>query len=313
MKFLASSLFVVLISFSQAASAHLKWFAVDDHRTNLNDYYAAYHSELIIGGLLLCLMIGLAIWIDKNLTFKIEPPPAAKKYIIRAFPVLVGLSLLYASYNQSILAAHYLVSSRELVLLQYAQAIVALMLIFNLFTRSAASALILIYVILASQVGLLEVLDYVNFIGIAAYLILSNSKNEHQQAFAVPALRVITGATLVILAFSEKLLNPDIGLRFLAMNDWNFMHAIGITAYTNELFLLSAGLVELLIGVIFMLGLLTRINTLVLLAFMITSNVTFMLQNMNAEAITEMAGHAPILAIGLILLISGPGQKWKIT
>ncbi len=312
MKFLTGTFFLALISFSQSASAHLKWFAVDDHRINLGDYYSAYYNEIFIGVLLCCLMIGIAIWINKNLTFVIQPPPGAKKYIVRAFSVLIGLSLLYASYNESIIAAHYLVSSRIMVLLQYVQAIVALMLIFNLFPKSAASTLILIYVILATQVGLLEVLDYINIIGIAAYLILSNSKDECQQAYAVPVLRVITGFTLIILAFSEKLLNPDIGLRFLALNDWNFMQTIGMTSYTNELFILSAGLVELLIGVIFMLGLLTRINTLVLLAFMITSNLAFMIQSSNAEAMTELAGHAPILAIALILLMSGAGHKWKI-
>jgi len=313
MKFLTGTFFLALISFSQSASAHLKWFAVDDRRINLGEYYSGYHTEIIIGAILCLLMVGVAVWINKRLTFDMPPTPAVKKYVARAFSILIGLSLLYASYNESILAAHYLVSSRILVLLQYAQAIVALMLIFNLFPKSAASVLILIYVILASQMGLLEVLDYINFIGIAAYLILSNSQDENQQAYAVPVIRVITGATLIILAFSEKLLNPDIGLRFLTLNDWNFMQAMGVTGYTNELFILSAGFVELLIGIVFMLGLLTRINTLVLLAFMITSNVTFMLQSSNSEALTELAGHAPILAIALILLMSGAGQKWKLS
>jgi len=312
MKFLAGSFFLALISFSQSASAHLKWFAVDDQRVNLSDYYASYTNELIIGGLLFCLMLGVAIWINKNLTFETFPTANTKKQIIRAFSILVGLSLLYASYNESILAAHYSVTNRVLVILQYFQAIVALMLIFNLFPKAAATGLIFIYLILATQLGLLEVLDYLNFVGIALYLVLANSKDEYQQDIAAPAIRVITGATLVILAFSEKLLNPDIGLRFLTFNDWNFMHAIGITFFTNEIFILAAGLVELLIGVVFMLGLLTRTNTLVLLAFMITSNVTFMIQSSNSEAVTELAGHAPILAIALILLMSGAGNKWKI-
>lgn len=312
MKLLSGLLFVILINFSQTASAHLKWFAVDDPRIDLREYYSAYSSELIIGGILFFIMIGIAVWINRKLTFEILPAPSIKKYIVRAFSVLIGLSLLFASYNESILAAHYLVSSRMLVLLQYAQAIVALMLIFNLFPRSAATTLILIYIILASQFGLLEVLDYINFIGIAAYLILSNSKDELHQTLAVPAIRIFTGATLVVLAFSEKLLNPDLGLRFLTLNNWNFMQSIGITSFTDELFILSAGIVELLIGTLFMLGLLTRINTLVLLGFMITSNVAFMLQSSNTEAITELAGHMPILAIALILLMSGAGNRWKI-
>lgn len=312
MRFIVGSFFITLISYSQSASAHLKWFAVDDQRIDLSEYYSAYHNELIIGGLICILMVGLAIWLNKILTYEVLTPPAAKKYIIRAFSILIGLSLLYASYNESIIAAHYLVSSRILVLLQYAQAIVALMLIFNLFPKTAAGILILIYSILASQMGILEVLDYINFIGIATYLILLNSKSEEEQAYAVPALRVITGITLVILAFSEKLLNPDIGLRFLTFNDWNFMHAMGITSYSNEIFILSAGLAELLIGIVFILGLLTRTNTLVLLAFMITSNLAFMIQSSNSEAITEVAGHAPILAIALILLMTGAGKKWKL-
>lgn len=313
MKLLTGLLFVVLINFSQTASAHLKWFAVDDQRINLSDYYSSYTNELIIGGIIFITLIGLAFWIHKNLTFKISVTPSAEKYIIRAFSILVGLSLLYASYNQTILAAHYLVSNSTLVLLQYAQAIMAFMLIFNLFPKIAAAILILIYAILASQVGFLEVLDYINFIGIATFLILSHSKDEHTQTFAAPAIRIITGATLIILAISEKLLNPDLGLRFLTLNDWNFMQAMGIVSYTNEIFIISAGLVELLIGVLFVLGILTRINTLVLLAFMITSNVTFFIQNSNAEALTELVGHTPILAIALILLLYGNGNKWKVT
>lgn len=312
MKFLVGTVFLALLCASQSASAHLKWFAVDDQRINLSEYYAAYNNELIIGGLLFCLLVALAIWIDRKITFEPSPTASTEKRVVRAFCVLVGLSLLYASYNESILAAHYAVSNRVLVILQFAQAIVALMLIFNLYPKAAAISLISIYLILASQLGLLEVLDYINFIGIALYLVLLNSKEERLQLYAVPAIRVITGATLVILAFSEKLLNPDLGLRFLTLNDWNFMQTMGVTSFSNELFILAAGLVELLIGVVFMLGLLTRTNTLVLLGFMITSNVTFTIQNLNNEAITELAGHAPLLAIALILLMSGAGQKWKI-
>ncbi len=312
MKVFSVFLFLVLINVSQNASAHLKWFAVDGPTIDLASYYSSYGSELAIGIFLLLLLIGLAFWMNRHLKFEIPPPPILKKYIPRLFSVLIGLSLIYASYNQSIIAAHYLVSNRILVLLQYAQAVVGFMLILNLFPKAAAWALIFIYTILATQFGVLEVLDYINFIGIALFLVLFHSSEEDRKKLAVPAIRILTGATLIILAFSEKLLNPDLGLRFLSANEWNFMQAFGISGFSNELFILSAGLVELLIGVLFIFGILTRINTLVLLAFMVTSNMTFMVQNAPGEALTELAGHLPVLAIALILLLCGAGQKWRL-
>jgi uncharacterized membrane protein YphA (DoxX/SURF4 family) len=314
MKYLLASLFIVLINVSTSASAHLKWFAVDDSEINLTEYYSAYSIELIIGSILFLLCAGIAAWINRHIPFEVKKitNADARKYITRAFSILIGLSLLYASYSETIIAAHYLVTNKVLVILQYAQAVVAFMLILNLFPRIAAVVLIGIYLVLATQFGVLEVLDYINFIGIALYLILSNSADERQRDYAVPAIRVITGVTLVILAFSEKFLHPNLGMRFLADNDWNFMLGLGMSSFSNELFILAAGLVELLIGVLLMLGLLTRVNTVVLLAFMITSNVMFLIQNSNPEALTELAGHMPVIAIALILLMAGSGKKWKL-
>ncbi len=301
-----------LTTFSQAASAHLKWFTAGGPPIDLGAYYSAYIYEIAVGVACCGALFAVAVWLNRHLVVDFHPSAAMKKYIIRIFSILIGLSLLFASYSESILAVHYIVSNRVLVVLQYAQAIVGFMLIFNLFPRIAASFIIVIYLVLATQFGMLEVLDYVNFIGIALFLVLLHSDDEKQQALAVPAIRTITGLTLVVLAFSEKLLNPDLGLRFLEVNDWNFMHGLGFTAFSNELFILSAGFVELLIGLVFIFGLLTRTNTLVLVAFMVTSNVTFMIQSNHGEALTELAGHMPILAIALILLMSGSGKKWAI-
>ena len=236
----------------------------------------------------------------------------SKKIIMRAFSILIGISLLSASYSESVLAAHYVVSNPILVVLQYAQAVVALMLIFNLFTMYAALVLVFIYAMLGSQFGVLEILDYLNILGIALFLVLSGENKIQRQEFAVPAIRVLTGGALVVLAFSEKLLNPNLGLNFLAINDWNFMQTLGVSAYSNELFILSAGFVELLIGTLFILGLVTRINTLVLLGFMITSNIVFLIQNSLSNALIELAGHLPVIAIALILLSSGAGGKWRV-
>jgi len=312
MKVLLVMLVGFLSTYSQIASAHLKWFAVDGPAIDLGEYYASYTYEIALGLVLCGVMLGVAVWLNRYWVVDFQPTPVMKKYVLRAFSILIGLSLLFASYSESIIAVHYIVSNRVLVLLQYAQAIVGFMLVFNLFPRIAASFLIAIYIVLATQFGVLEVLDYMNFIGIALFLVLLHSDDETQQAMATPTIRIITGVTLVVLACSEKLLNPSLGLQFLAVNDWNFMHTLGVTGFSNELFILSAGFVELLIGLVFILGLLTRINTLVLVGFMVTSNITFMIQSDYGDAVTELAGHMPVLAIALVLLMSGAGNKWAV-
>ena len=304
-------LFVVLIIFSQNASAHLKWF-VDSEQLIQSDIQYSLSSVEVIISILLCLVcILFAFFLNRKITFCVKFSMTSKEKILRVFLILIGFFLLSASYSETILAAHYMVTNPLLLILQYAQAIVGLMLIFNLLTTYAAFALIGIYILLGTQFGMLEVLDYLNILGVALFLVFNNSKDE-QMDFAVPVIRVLTGAALVVLAFSEKLLNPNFGLNFLAANDWNFMKTFGMTNYSNELFILSAGFVELLIGILFILGLITRINTIVLLSFMVTSNIVFFYQNSASNAWVELAGHLPVIAIALILLSSGAGQKWRL-
>jgi len=304
--------FISLFIFSSDASAHLKWFVDNGQVIPSNIQYSLISIEVIIGALLCLFAVAVAVFINKKITYEVSVSDGSKKVIMRLFSILIGISLLSSSYSEVVLAAHYIVSNPVLVVLQYAQAIVGLMLIFNLFTTSAALVLIVIYAMLGSQFGMLEILDYLNILGVALFLVLSNRERIQQQDFAVPALRVLTGCALVVLAFSEKLLNPNLGLNFLAVNDWNFMQTLGVAGYSNELFILSAGFVELLIGTLFILGLVTRINTLVLLFFMITSNVVFVVQNSLSNALVELGGHLPVVAISLILLSSGAGRKWRI-
>jgi len=303
---------LIISSFSQPASAHLKWFVDNNQEIKSDIHYSLFSIEVLVG-IVFCLMaIGAALIINKKLTFDSKLSDTSKQWLIRIFSILIGVSLLASSYSGSVIAAHYVVSTPTLVVLQYAQAIVGLMLIFNLFTKHAALILIFIYAVLGLQFGLLEILDYLNILGVALYLLLSTDGDKAKNDFAIPVIRVFTGCALIVLAFSEKLLNPNLGLNFLASHNWNFMKNIGVVGYSNELFILSAGFVEMLIGILFVFGLVTRINTLVLLGFMITSNLVFLFQNSISNALLELSGHLPVIAIALILLASGSGEKWRV-
>jgi uncharacterized membrane protein YphA (DoxX/SURF4 family) len=126
-------------------------------------------------------------------------------------------------------------------------------------------------------------------------------------------LRFHTGVALSVLAFSEKLLQPSLAMAFLEKHNVNFMKTLGFENFSDHLFVLSAGFSELLFGMIFVLGLVTRINTLALAFFLIASNVYFFLMGKSAEGILEIIGHANLFAIGLLLIFYGAGSKLRLS
>jgi hypothetical protein len=105
-----------------------------------------------------------------------------------------------------------------------------------------------------------------------------NSKWRYLNNCSVEIVRIGTGITLITLAFTEKLMYPELGLDFLDVHHWNFMQTLGVTWFSNKLFVLSTGFAEMIFGVIFILGYLTRINTIAIACFFAASVITMMIQ-----------------------------------
>lgn len=68
-----------------------------------------------------------------------------------------------------------------------------------------------------------------------------------------------------------------------------------------------------MLGTILVLGVVTRLNTFVLSAFMLASNISFLVVNDNDAALMDLVGHMPIIGSALVLLVLGYGQRLKIT
>jgi len=119
--------------------------------------------------------------------------------------------------------------------------------------------------------------------------------------YSLGILRIGTGVTLVTLGFSEKILKPELGLNFLAQHDWNFMSCLGFSDY---LFVLSAGSVEALLGVLLILGVMTRVTALVI-AIIFTIPL-FILGPI------ELAGHLPHFVAVFVILLFGAGEHFRV-
>jgi uncharacterized membrane protein YphA (DoxX/SURF4 family) len=114
-------------------------------------------------------------------------------------------------------------------------------------------------------------------------------------------LRVTLGISLIALALTEKLLQPELAFNVLAQHPLNFMQHLGFN-FSDSWFVLGAGMVELFIGLLFVLGLMVRTTTLVILGLMIASNAYFFWIDNYPLAMMELIGHLPVFASGVLLL-----------
>ncbi|MEO1464467.1 MAG: hypothetical protein AAFU82_19545, partial [Pseudomonadota bacterium] len=86
-------------------------------------------------------------------------------------------------------------------------------------------------------------------------------------------MRIWTGISLVALAVGEKLALSALGQVFVAQYQWNFMQALGFDVFDDRLFVLSAGMVEAVIGIVLILGTTVRLAVLALSVMMAISNI----------------------------------------
>ena len=190
-------------------------------------------------------------------------------------------------------------------------AVVAILMATGWHTREAAWLLIA-----AGPLGMLEfgaspVLQRIDLLGLAVFVLLAGpgrwsadvergaaaETSREQAARAVWALRVGAGVALVVVAFAEKLANPDLALAFLAEHpQFNVAQQVGIGISDLE-FVRLAGAIEVLFGLLLISGALPQ-------AIVLIAGVPF-----NATlwffGTTELVGHLPVYGAMLVLLVLG--------
>jgi uncharacterized membrane protein YphA (DoxX/SURF4 family) len=301
--------------FPAQASAHVKWFV--EQPTGVNKVQFSLSEPAIqIGILILISAIATAIWLNRII---VEPPRAVVTLgerrmgaVVYLVQLLVGISLLVTTINGAVVAPHLENEGVLMVLMQVVQVSAAVLLIANRWVPVVTILILILMLFCIQAFGLVTPMEYCNLLGIAVFFALmkvsDKSRLAQYRGKALPILRVITGIALVVLAFTEKLLNPDLAMRFLSEHNMNFMRQIGIEAYSDYLFVLSAGFAELLFGVVLILGVVTRINIMVLACFLIASNTYFFVIGDDVNGVTEIFGHMPLFAAAIVFIIYG-GDK----
>lgn len=191
---------------------------------------------------------------------------------------------------------------------------VALALFYGAFTRPAALALVALWAAGVVHFGPVLMLEQAIVAGIALTLAITGRGPFAVDALlsarrgrprlrrldqAITPLRLGTGISLAALAFTEKLWNLPLGLAFLERYPVNFLPAIGMPV-DDRTFLLAAGTVELLAGLLLITNSYVRLGIVVLwLPFNLT---------LAAFGWRELVGHLPIYGAMAVLAIWGQGS-----
>ncbi|MCD5380979.1 MAG: DoxX family membrane protein [Candidatus Pacebacteria bacterium] len=311
-------LLVAAFAVPALASAHTRWFLDGEPAPlQITEPTALY---LGIWAAIAAVVVGIGIYLHQRNLWRLSflRPKAGHAYERAAstFTMVVGAFFLIAGTHEYLFSPNVSYESGLPYVLIVAQISIGLALMLGIMTRVAAIALALVWLCSLFFTGWVAALENIWVLSTAAFIavmgndyfsLVSSSalrdKFQMYKEYALSFLRLGTGFTLLTLGFSEKILNPEFGINFLAQHDWNFMQSLGFE-FSNYLFVLSAGAVESLFGLVFILGVVTRLNALIV-AIVFTIPL-FILGPI------ELAGHMPHFAAVVLLLLFGSGGHFLL-
>lgn len=302
---------LALMSFPAIAHAHVKWFVETDQILAQETVsFSLTDNRILVWIAILVLAVVVATALERYLTPPKKIVDWSKKneaVIMRVFEAVVGAHMLLTVALGHIIAPTFVTVSTPMLIAAILTAGAGGLLLFGTL-RLIASLLMVGFFILVGIENGWAVLEHLHILGLASFIAINTLSEKkgyaHLKVWSIPVLRISLGIALVLLGLQEKILHPQLALNFLESHEWNFMAMIGIDWFTDQLFVISAGMSEILFGLLFLLGVITRINTIALSLFFITTAIVL--------GPTEINGHLTLLAIAVLFIIMGSGDKLKL-
>lgn len=300
-----------------AASAHERWFVPGDEQPP-TDWGALFSLPVVlavVAGIATVVVLG---WLQRLLGDPLWPRPAFFQRMEPAAAAILGvqaaITLIFEASRSNLFAPNIELPANVVGGVLAAMAVVAAFsFITGVLTRWGAALVGLLWLTCFAFVAPIEVLEQTIWLGIAVYLaavgrgvVRTESGEEDDRSpltdrllpWALPTLRVAAGTSILVLAFSEKLLNVELGERFLAEYPrFNVLGWAGIEWFTDARFVLLIGIIEAMAGFALIAGYLPR---LVILALWLPFNLGIIFLPPQ-----ELIGHLPILATMYVLLVRG--------
>jgi uncharacterized membrane protein YphA (DoxX/SURF4 family) len=222
-----------------------------------------------------------------------------------------GGLLIYCALTRTLLAPNFIICAHCPWWLPYVECFAGCSLLVGLFARLGAGLLLFLLAFTFVKHSAADCLDLVPLYGLGLYFLLAGRERwslDHllrldrlPDANAVQlahlCVRWSTGVGLMILALDEKLLHPQLALALLKhASSLNF---VGAAHMSNEMFVLCAGLVEMLLGLVVVVGSFPRVAMLMMAGLFAATTKIF--------GVTELYGHLPYYAIIGSIALRGSG------
>lgn len=299
------------------AAAHARWF------TEENASSSPAWDRLVSLPVGLALLSGLGVvallaWFQRRLDDPLWPRPPFFQRLEPSAAAILGvqtaITMIFMASRLRLFVPNIELPANVIgVLIAGVTVTAAFSFITGVLTRVGALVTIGLVVLAFAFAPWYEVLEQAIFVGIALYLFAvgrgvvryGNRPEEDRQAWsdrllphALTTLRVAAGISVLVLGFTEKLINPALGVAFLQdYPRFNVARDFGLTWFTDERFVFAIGIVEAMAGIALLAGFLPR---LVILALWIPFNLGIAF--LPAE---ELIGHLPILSTMYVLLVRG--------
>ncbi len=298
-------------------SAHERWFTLD------GPYSAPTWCLLLSWPVALALLIGsgtvviLALaqrWLGDPLWPR---PPILQRMETSAAAILgvqTAITMIFMASRLDLFVPNIkLPHSASGLLIAAITIVAAFSFITGVLTRWGAMITLCLVVTALAFAPWYAVLEQVLFVGIALYLVAvgrgvmryGDVVEDHRSVwadrlrpYALPVLRITAGISVLVVAFTEKLIDPALGVTFLETHErFNVAREAGLTWFTDERFVFAVGIIEATAGLALLSGFLPRV---VVLALWIPFNLGIAF--LPAE---ELIGHLPILSTMYVLLVRG--------
>ena len=299
---------VLLLVGAGPATAHQRWFTENTPGGDWAFFFSPLPLAAAAGVVLVTVLWRLAAGrLPRPEIGLLRPLGRLAPFIPRLLAIHLGVSLLVFSVTGA-----FLTPSLPLhdvpggVFAGVVQAAIGIWLITGVRLRSAALGVALLGPPALLAAGPVAVLETAGLLGIACFLaVLPPSDGTFGRVDATPErlraalllLRVGVAVALVTLAFSEKFTNPEMARATLeGYPQLNVLSAVGLDVPVDT-FIVVAGAVELLFGLLVLSGAMPQVAVLVA---MVPFNATLLI-----FGTTEVIGHLPVYGVFLTLLVYG--------
>ncbi len=317
----ASCGLLFLLTATRSASAHEKWFHETESYPLRWDFFFRPLPLAFVGAVLLVTLLAAVLYNRRGRRGFVPGPETfgatkdRRAALYGLIPAIIGIHvavpLLVSGVQGELFTPNNKLPGVWMYVLGLAQTGIALALFYGGLTRIAALALGVLWFAGIFLVGLEPMLESSMYLGFAAFFFFAGrgpisidrlilprlEPSASLMGKAIPMLRTGLGLSLVVVAFTEKFANIPLASAFLERYPLNFTAALGIPM-SDEMFILCAGAVELLVGLWILFGIFPR--EIILIAW-IPINLTLTVFNW-----TELIGHLPIYGTLAALLVWSP-------